>query len=218
MTFRTVLAHRCYNPRVGQTRPEKCRCRKLVTKVQAMAMVEAGIAEYELIRPLQLICCPDCDGRGTTSLCTVCEGSGRDKKDPLKPCHKCIKGIWLQNSCNYPYCFGTGFTYARGNNIVLVVRAAKTPRVATIDEDHIRYAYVDNQEWAQDRIEEWGELSQEVLRGLVKTYWPTLPDPFKGMPVLTNIGGDQRSSHGKDLTAIPKMCQTEDMEESHGAQ
>lgn len=44
--FRTSLVHSCYSAELGEPRPKKCKCRKLITKDQAIEWVKQGIAEW----------------------------------------------------------------------------------------------------------------------------------------------------------------------------
>lgn len=44
--FRTCLIHTCFSPELFEPRPEKCKCRKLVTPVRASEMVELGEANW----------------------------------------------------------------------------------------------------------------------------------------------------------------------------
>lgn len=77
-------------------------------------------------------------------------------------------------------------------------RAARTPRVATVEEEHIQRAYVDNQKWAQDRINEWGKLAHGVIESLMV---PWRDDPFEGRCLFLNEH-DDRTSVGRNVEAI----------------
>jgi hypothetical protein len=80
-------------------------------------------------------------------------------------------------------------------------RAAKTPRVATIEEDHIERAYVEGHQWAIDRINEWGLLARQVVYDLIV---PERYDPFEGRCMFLNIS-DDRTSVGVNVDKIPNV-------------
>ncbi len=79
------------------------------------------------------------------------------------------------------------------------LRAAKTPRVATIEEQHIENAYVNGYQWAIDRINEWGFLANEVLQSLIV---PERPSPLDGHCLFLS-SGDERTSVGVTVAKVP---------------
>jgi hypothetical protein len=178
MQFRPILLHTCFDQSKNEPRPKKCKCRKRVGDLEALAFIENGIAEWILdYRNLQP--CPDC-GITPVSRCGDCGGTGRHG---AVPCKKCAKELYLQNSCTR--CGGPGMVPTRTRNLVMVVRAHKTPRVHTIEKADIERAYIDGKQEDIDRINAWGELSQEVLVGLMcDRVCDEKQDPFYGMPIL----------------------------------
>jgi hypothetical protein len=46
--FRSSLCHSCYSPDLNESRPRSCKCRKLVTRAQAVEMVGRGEADWAL--------------------------------------------------------------------------------------------------------------------------------------------------------------------------
>ena len=132
---------------------EKCRCRKFVSIVKATRMVKEGEASW-LIK-----------GRRTETVeitCTLCAGD-----ETVKNCAQCRGKRTI---------FSPQVIEEYGEDIVLVSRhpadkkekkrssalAAKTPRVATIESEHIELAYVEGNREAQERIEEYGRMIQEA--------------------------------------------------------
>jgi hypothetical protein len=128
---------------------KKCNCRKFISYKKADAMVKNGEARWCVVKR----------ERGTRSItCSLCGG------DPeVKNCAKCaglgavtVPAVWD--------------TYT--SDIVLVSQAShdekekkyrpalamKTPRVATIESEHIERAYVEGVKEAAERIEEYGRL------------------------------------------------------------
>lgn len=146
--------HHCNDQiKVAEDRMEppakKCRCRKYVSLRVATQMVKDGEASWVVLArkyvPIMEVC----------SLC---------KSDPeVKGCANC------EGRGKVP---GTEVIETEGEDIVLVSRlpadkrekkrssalAAKTPRVATIEEEHIELAYVYGVKEAAERIEEYGRL------------------------------------------------------------
>ena len=147
----------------------KCRCRKYIGIAKATDMVKNGDASFivtKRIREASDEICHLCNGDKEVKNCANCFGSGREK--------------------------GTISREDYGNDIVLVSRppadktekkrsstlAAKTPRVASIESEHIEKAYSDalmtervdgkvrkvwvnskpDSQAARDRIEEYGRL------------------------------------------------------------
>lgn len=127
----------------------KCRCRKYITLQKATDLVNKGEARWVVVKRIR----DEID-----KICHLCHA------DPeVKNCANChgigtVKKIILRDSYN--------------NDIVLVSRAAvdktekkyrpalalKTPRVATIEENHIEMAYVLGIRESAQRIEEYGRL------------------------------------------------------------
>lgn len=44
--FRVSLVHSCHSADLGEPRPKRCTCRKLITKEQAIEMVKTGAADW----------------------------------------------------------------------------------------------------------------------------------------------------------------------------
>ena len=135
----------------GATDPPapKCRCRKYISLSKATEMVKNGEASWVVLKRSR---------EATEDVCHLCHG------DPeVKNCANCNgKGKEL----------GTITVEDYGNDLVLISRppvdkkekkrssalALKTPRVATIEEEHIELAYVEGVKEAAERIEEYGRL------------------------------------------------------------
>lgn len=132
---------------------DKCRCRKQIPLPQATKMVKNGEARWVVTSRTK---------SPGTEPCSLCHG------DPeIKKCANCY-GVGTQ-PC-------TDVVEEYGNDIVLVSRASidksekkyrpalamKTPRVATIEEEHIELAYVEGLPEAAARIEEYGRLILEA--------------------------------------------------------
>lgn len=131
----------------------KCRCRKYVSLHEATRMVKIGEASWIITkRTLAAI----------DEVCNLCHG------DPeMKNCANC------GGRGKVP---GTVEVVEEGNDIVLVSRlpadikekkrssalAMKTPRVATIEENHILLAFVEGVKEAAERIEEYGRMILEA--------------------------------------------------------
>lgn len=148
---------------------DKCRCRKLISKEKAKQKVDEGEARFVVLsrthEPAE-VPCPLCKADAEFKNCANCHGTGRVEIDNVRQEY--------------------------GDDIVLVSRSAvdkkekkyrpalamKTPRVATIESEHVQMAYsgsVDTRmvngrktrvwsylepraQAAQDRIEEYGRL------------------------------------------------------------
>jgi hypothetical protein len=160
---------------------KRCTCRQEISVAKATLLVQEGEAQWVIIR-----------------------------KDPIaikKICDMCLNDDILKRSC--PNCGKTGNVEAvvlspvRGEDIVMVstgsgepgsemfrsVMSKQTPRVATIELSHIIRAYVNGYQEDQERIEEYGRMDSQFLKGLVVPY---RPDPDEGRTIFT-FGVDERS-------------------------
>jgi len=125
---------------------KKCRCRKLVEYAVANEMVKFGEAMWFVVsreRGMQTVTCPLCGPTDISKSCDVCKGTGVTE----------VPAVWD--------------TYTE--DIVLINHRTKTnkvstPRVATIESEHIERAYVDGVKEAAERIEEYGQLIQWTLQ------------------------------------------------------
>jgi hypothetical protein len=152
------IVHHCVSQEYVAQRFEeppalKCRCRKQIPLSKATEMYKNGEAKWVVTKRTRT---PGFE------ICSLCNG------DPeMKKCANC-GGSGVQA--------GTELYEEYANDIVLVSRAAvdktekkyrpalamKTPRVATIEEEHIELAYVDGMLEAAQRIEEYGRLILEA--------------------------------------------------------
>ena len=149
--------HHCYEQEMvamGKLEPRKpkCRCRKMVDYKTANELVSVGEAMWFVVareRGMQTVTCPMCDKRELSKSCDVCKGTGVTQ----------VPVVWD--------------TYT--TDIILITHRTKTnkistPRVATIEEEHIYRAYgaaltkTKHRQWVGDgeaaraRIEEYGRL------------------------------------------------------------
>jgi hypothetical protein len=49
MSFRTVLVHACFDQRLGQERPARCKCQYRITNEQAQEFVVQGKADWVIV-------------------------------------------------------------------------------------------------------------------------------------------------------------------------
>lgn len=152
----------------------KCNCRKIITITEATAVVKRGEAKWIVVKRK----------RGVREVfCSLCKG---DKA--IKNCAKC-SGTGLQEESYVEDIPGTDIVYTSADAVDASERkkrkwlAPKTPRVATIESEHIERAYGDAltkthpRRWsskneARDRIDEYGMLILEARAfvGIDKTF------------------------------------------------
>lgn len=133
---------------MGKLEPRRktCRCRKIVDWKTANEMVKLGEAMWFVVareRGVQTVTCPLCGPVDPSKSCEVCHGGGTAE----------VPAVWD--------------TYT--DDIVLINHRTKTnkvstPRVATIESEHIERAYVEGNPEAAARIEEYGQLIQWTLQ------------------------------------------------------
>jgi hypothetical protein len=128
---------------------KKCTCRKFIPYKKADEMVKKGEARWCVVkreRGIREVTCTLCGGDPEVKNCARCGGRGAIT----------VSAVWD--------------TYTM--DIVLVSQASadlkekkyrpalamKTPRVATIESEHIERAYIEGVKEAAERIEEYGML------------------------------------------------------------
>jgi hypothetical protein len=149
---------------------KKCRCRKFIPYKAADDLVKKGSARWIVTareRGEDKQTCPLCHGDENIKNCANCRGSGTI----------IVAAVWD--------------TY--NNDIVLVSQAAhdkkekkyrpalamKTPRVATIEEEHIELAYILGNKEAAERIEEYGRLILDARAFIGLNRLPAIkPEPL----------------------------------------
>lgn len=143
-----VLEHSCFSQNLNEKKPLKCTCRKRISLADATKKVERGFAEW-LILSITFVTgletCPICQNGDTKKSCQHCKGLGEiEKTYPIK---KHGNDIVLTT---------TGSADDKGFLVFKPVLSKQTPRVATIEEEHIYRAFCSNNADEQARIEEYG--------------------------------------------------------------
>jgi len=142
MDIKTVRVHTC-NQRSEGYIEKKCRCRKFVTHEVAAELMDDGYAKniITLRKWIEIqIACPMCSGQ----------------EQFKRSCGMCGKtGVALVPKLYEEY----------GEDIYMRP-FLKTPRTATVEEEHVEYAYVKGDKDAIKRIELYNELTLESLAGL----------------------------------------------------
>jgi hypothetical protein len=128
---------------------KKCTCRKVIAYKKADDMVKKGEARWCVVKR----------ERGTRNVtCTLCGG------DPeVKNCAKCagfgavtVPAVW--DTYNTDIVRVSQASIDEKEKKYRPALAMKTPRVATIESEHIERAYVEGVKEAAERIEEYGML------------------------------------------------------------
>ena len=143
------ISHEMVSQGLDEPPAKRCNCREFIDYKKADEMVKKGEARWIVTareRGTQEVICSLCKGDSEVKNCAGCAGSGKQT----------VPAVWD--------------TY--GKDIVRVSQAAvdakekkyrpalamKTPRVATIESEHIERAYVEGNKDAVARIEEYGRL------------------------------------------------------------
>lgn len=139
MEIKKVRVHTCNQKMEGHI-VDKCRCRKFITVENAEQLIEDGYARNITvsIRWADVII-----------LCPICAGEVKLRKR----CHACKNTGEV--SVSRPEIITGEDIYMRP--------FLKTPRTATIEEEHIEYAFIKGDRAALRRIEQYGNLNQRVL-------------------------------------------------------
>jgi hypothetical protein len=128
---------------------EKCNCRQIIAIYKATRLVKEGAAKWIVAsrsRGVRDVVCDLCNGNKEIVNCAQCGGDGIMEESYVE---------------DIP---GTDIVYTSADPVDEEERkkrkwlAPKTPRVATIESEHIERAYVYENKEAQERIEEYGML------------------------------------------------------------
>ena len=166
---------------------DRCRCRKTISKEKAKQKVDEGEARFVVLsrthEPAE-VPCPLCNADLEVKNCANCHGTGRVEIDNVRQEY--------------------------GDDIVLVSRSAvdkkekkyrpalamKTPRVATIEKNHIELAYVYEVKEAQERIEEYGRLILDARMFVGKNRIPIIGVEPEDDP---NTGQGRQFDYGRTI-------------------
>jgi hypothetical protein len=156
---------------LGEQEPpaKKCRCRKFISLAAATKLVKSGEASWIVIerkRGTQEVTCSLCKADPEVKKCAQCGGTGKQT---------------VNFTDNIP---GTDIVYTSSESVDLDEKkkrkwlAPKTPRVATIESEHIELAYVEGVKEAAERIEEYGRLILDARCFVGKDRIPCIkPEP-----------------------------------------
>jgi hypothetical protein len=141
VTIKKVKVHTC-NQKIEGYVVDKCKCRRYVTNEKAEELIGDGFAAY-VIKSLSTItveeACPICAGTDIKKSCRLCGKSGKVEREKVHL--ELGEDIYMR-----PF--------------------LKTPRTATIEEEHIEYAMVKGDKDALKRIELYNDLNQISLAKL----------------------------------------------------
>jgi len=137
---------------------KKCTCRKFISYKKADEMVKNGEARWTVTgreRGTREEICTLCDGNPEVKNCASCRGTGK----------RTVAAVW--DTYNYDIVRVSQASADLKEKKYRPALAMKTPRVATIESEHILRAYVECVPEAAARIEEYGMLIvKEQLRQL----------------------------------------------------
>ena len=142
---------------------KKCSCRKFIPYRKADEMVKKGEARWTVTarkRGTQENVCPLCSGSEDVKNCAQCNGTGKVLAAAVWDTYKLDIVLVSQASVD------------KKEKKYRPALALKTPRVATIEWQHIRRAYVDGVKEAAERIEEYGRMNKEMIASLIVGYEP----------------------------------------------
>jgi hypothetical protein len=147
----------------------KCNCREKVTYQRADQLVKNGEARWVVIareRGTQEQICPMCGGDQDVKNCAQCTGTGKIT----------VGVVW--DSFKTDIVLVSQAAIDKKERKYRPALALKTPRVATIEEEHIELAYVEQKKEAEERIEEYGRLILEARAFIGKDkLYVIIPEP-----------------------------------------
>jgi len=128
---------------------KKCTCRKFISYKKADEMVKRGEARWTVTgreRGTREVVCSLCGGNPEIKNCASCRGTGKHT----------VAAVW--DTYNYDIVRVSQASADLKEKKYRPALAMKTPRVATIESEHIERAYVEGVPEAASRIEEYGML------------------------------------------------------------
>jgi hypothetical protein len=128
---------------------KKCTCRKFIPYKKADEMVKKGEARWVVIsreRGIREVICSLCGGDPEIKNCASCRGTGK----------RIEAAVW--DTYNYDIVLVSQASADLKEKKYRPALALKTPRVATIESEHIERAYVYGVKEAAERIEKYGYL------------------------------------------------------------
>jgi hypothetical protein len=144
---------------------KKCKCRKFIPYKKADQMVKAGEARWVVTARecgTREVICSLCKGEETVKNCAQCAGSGKQTE----------AAVW--DTYNYDIVLVSQASADLKEKKYRPALAMKTPRVATIEEEHIHRAYLDGNKDAAARIEEYGMLILDARAFIGKNRIPAI--------------------------------------------
>lgn len=147
--MRTSRVHVCFQQHLGEQKPKKCRCKKLITLHEATKEVREGRAQWLVLfrRPGVV-----------EETCPICDADENKRQS----CHNC-GGLGVASKTFYQETYADDIVQATvgcedndGNEIFKSVMSKQTPRVPTIERTHIERAYIEEVKDDQERIELYG--------------------------------------------------------------
>jgi hypothetical protein len=143
MQIHKVRVHTCANQKIEGYIAERCRCRKFISVAKAEELKNTGFAANVIVSFKTI---------KVEEVCPICINDSNLKKS----CKLCGKtGQLIKEKHVFEY--GTD---------VYMTPFQKTPRTATVEEEHIEYAYIKNDKDAARRIELYNDLTQLSLAQL----------------------------------------------------
>lgn len=180
----------------------KCPCRRKITVAEATEIVKRGEAKWIVKsrkRGVRSVICSHCKGGSDIKICAKCDGTGKQEESYVE---------------DIP---GTDIVYTSADSVDQREKkkrkwlAPKTPRVATIESEHISRAYLDGNKEAVMRIEEYGMLIvKEQLRQLANDMtneefdasWKKYEDdncpPYSPVPIRQEPKNNAAKGEGRD--------------------
>jgi hypothetical protein len=155
----SVRVHHCISQEYvaqGLSEPpaKKCTCRKFIEYKEADLLVKKGSARWVVTarqRGTRTVSCDMCDGNPEIKNCAQCGGDGVIVTPAVWDTYDDTQIVLVSHAAINP-----------NEKKYRPALAMKTPRVATIESEHIERAYVDGNREAAARIEEYGRLIQEA--------------------------------------------------------
>lgn len=167
---------------------KRCRCREFISNVEAQDLVNRNAASWiiiERVRGIREETCGLCHGDKDVKNCAMCRGKGA------------VLNVVEEDIKSYDIVLISSKPKDAKEKKYRYALALKTPRVATIEEEHIIRAYVDGNKEAQMRIEEYRNLERARLDDLIV------------LVPADKFDKDERESYGRPIETFGANRQTQ---------
>ena len=192
--FKTCKVHHCFSQELSEPKPEKCRCRKFISKEFAAQLVADGVADYLIKYP-----------EGIPAYDVVLKGrAGKTPRTPtLEKAHieRFVDYTWSPDINDDENDVEISARFDEYQRIVIESRLKLFGSIGCDLIEHKKFSDThgvlegeSGRVLADKIVQQADDMKKSVA----------IDDPFVGHAIFNPIGGDQRTCIGKDVPVDEK--------------